>query len=100
MASFEQESEDLIYYLHEWAWELDTLKVDHLEYYGLPTEAINLLEVLIDDAKSLPEDDEEGIYPSRELIGWFIDLVDKSQSWQEIEEVLRQKLIDDCRIPS
>lgn len=98
VASFEQESENLIWYLHEWAWELETLKVDHLEYYGLPQESLDLLSVLIEDTKILPEDDEEGVYPNRELIRWFIDLVDKSHSWQEIEDVLRQKLIDSCKI--
>lgn len=72
--------------------------IDHLEYYGLPLESVKLLNVLIEDTKGLSEDDEEGVYPNRELIRWFIDLVDKSHSWQKIEDVLRQKLIDSCKI--
>lgn len=98
MASFEQESEDLVWYLHEWAFEFESLKLEHLEYYGLPTEIADLLNVLIEDAKLLPEDDENEIYPNSDLKSWFIDLVDKSQSWLEIEQSCRQKLIDDCRI--
>ena len=98
MASFEQESEDLVWYLHEWAFEFETLNLEHLEYYGLPTEIADLLSVLIEDAKALPEDDENEIYPNSELKSWFIGLIDKSQSWLEIEEAIRTKLIDDCRV--
>ncbi|MBE0471021.1 MAG: hypothetical protein IBX55_16120 [Methyloprofundus sp.] len=96
--SFQQQSKNLVWYLHEWAFEFETLNLEHLENYGLPAEIADLLNVLIEDAKALQEDDENKVYPNSELKSWFIELVDRSHSWLEIEEAIRTKLIDDCRV--
>lgn len=51
-------------YVHEWSYEFETLKLNNFEYYGLPSKLIILLKLLIEDAKTLPEDNENGIYPN------------------------------------
>lgn len=93
-----QDIENLRDYFQQWGWEYEKLQLDNLEEFNLTEESLVLLSILVKDAKAQQYDPEEESEPSQELKCWFIDLVNRCQTWQEIEDALRQKLIDDCRI--